>query len=69
MSNIIKTIEKRLKRGSFSYRGGKRPFFGHELNVYALYWSRNLVNGLRIEVDNHIFLTWDTDLHKLEINN
>lgn len=46
--DIVKTITTKIRRHNFTFREGRRIYYGLQMDTTRLVWSRNLCEGLSL---------------------
>lgn len=49
--DIIKTITTKIRRHNFTFREGRRIYYGLQMDTTRLVWARNLCEGWQIDID------------------
>jgi len=47
--DIIKTITTKIRRHNFTFREGRRIYYGLQMDTTRLVWARNLCEGWQID--------------------
>lgn len=66
--DIVKTITTKIRRHNFTFREGRRIYYGLQMDTTRLVWSRNLCEGWQIDIDGRR-ITVDCVLREITIGN
>ena len=57
--DIVKTITTKIRRHNFTFREGRRIYYGLQMDTTRLVWARNLCEGWQIDIDGRrITVEW-----------
>ena len=58
--DLVKTITTKIRRHNFTFREGRRIYYGLQMDTTRLVWARNLCEGWQIAV-SYTHLTLPTN--------
>ena len=59
--DIVKTITTKIRRHNFTFREGRRIYYGLQMDTTRLVWARNLCEGWQIDIDGRLSGWYDRE--------
>lgn len=66
--DIVKTITTKIRRHNFTFREGRRIYYGLQMDTTRLVWARHLCEGWQIDIDGRR-ITVDCVLREITVGN